>query len=98
LLTAEPAGDRTELVFWARYLGRRFEKATGVDRAELSAVVRELEEWLADPQAREKGKRLERRVEIGKLLKGRIGLSRGELDGRDAAAREAGRRLTAARF
>jgi hypothetical protein len=90
--------DKAELVLWQRYLGRRFEKTAGRDKEELSAVVRGLEERLADPKRREKRRKLERKVETGKLLKGRVGIKRGEMDGSLAGAREQASRAYAARF
>jgi hypothetical protein len=76
--------DKAELVLWARYLARRFEKTAGPERGDLAPLVRDLGERLADPKAREKRKRLERRIEIGQAVEGpdRPGAQRARRPGR----------------
>jgi hypothetical protein len=90
--------DRAELALWGRYLSRRFPAAAGTERAELASLVRGLDEKLADPERRRKRQKLERKIETGKLLKGRIGLWRAELDGSQEKARADTARLAHSRF
>lgn len=89
------AGDKADLVLWDRYAGKRVAALpAGQNRLDLATVLREVEERLADPKARERREKATRKREVGKVLASRVQMRRRELDGSAARAlAEAGRMM-----
>jgi len=79
------AGDRPLLYLLDRYIGMRLDRDAGRRDPALSAAHREIVDALADPKAVEKREKARRKLEIAKLLNGRVDMARRQLDGRHDA-------------
>jgi hypothetical protein len=75
------ANDRPLLYLMDRYVGMRIDRDGARRDPALVAVHREMAERFKDPKLGEKREKLERKIDMAKLLNGRIGIARRELDG-----------------
>ena len=73
--------DRAALYLLDRYLGQRLDRDGARRDPALVAVHREMAERFKDPKLGEKRAKAERKIDMAKLLNGRIGIARRELDG-----------------
>jgi len=92
------AGDKAAAYVLARYVRRRVEGGDTGRNGELAGALRDLEAVFGDPAERsEKRRRLERKVEAAKALKGTVSMGRRRVDGSQARALEDQQRYLAAR-
>jgi hypothetical protein len=92
LRAALVAGDKAELWLLDRYVGMRIDREGGQVGPELLMLHRELAAAVADPQAKAKRERLERKLSAAQVLGGRVNLVRiGGVDGILAQMKASGR-------